>query len=44
MELLETGVWRACNVRGPEAFDPGPLETPMADYDFPYRVTEMTAS
>lgn len=41
MELLATGVWGGKGVLGPEAFDPDPFMTKMAEYDFPYGVREM---
>jgi saccharopine dehydrogenase (NAD+, L-lysine forming) len=41
MELLNTGVWKGAGVFGPEAFDPDPFMTKMAEYDFPYGIKEM---
>jgi saccharopine dehydrogenase-like NADP-dependent oxidoreductase len=41
MELLETGVWKAKGVLGPEAFDPDPFLALMPKYDFPYGLKEM---
>ena len=41
MELLETGIWKASGVHGPEAFDPVPFMERMEDYGFPYGISEI---
>jgi saccharopine dehydrogenase (NAD+, L-lysine-forming) len=43
-DLLEHGTWKGVGVLGPEAFDPLPFMEKMADYGFPYGVTEMLAA
>jgi saccharopine dehydrogenase-like NADP-dependent oxidoreductase len=40
-DLLEHGEWKGCGVLGPEAFDPLPFMSKMADYGFPYGIQEM---
>ena len=40
MELLETGVWKAFGVEGPEAFDPIPFMDLMGEYGFPWGMKE----
>jgi saccharopine dehydrogenase-like NADP-dependent oxidoreductase len=40
MELLETGVWKAVGVEGPEAFDPIPFMDLMGEYGFPWGMKE----
>jgi saccharopine dehydrogenase-like NADP-dependent oxidoreductase len=40
-DLLEHGTWRGSGVLGPEAFDPLPFMNKMAEYEFPYGITEM---
>jgi saccharopine dehydrogenase-like NADP-dependent oxidoreductase len=40
-ELIETGIWKASGVRGPESFDPVPFMDRMAEYGFPYHIREM---
>lgn len=42
MELLKQGLWKGAGVLGPEAFPPEPFMERMADYGFPYGITEMT--
>lgn len=40
-DLLEHGVWKGTGCLGPEAFDPVPFMSKMADYGFPYKIKEM---
>lgn len=40
-DLIEHGVWKGAGVFGPEAFDPVPFMSKMADYGFPYGIKEM---
>jgi saccharopine dehydrogenase (NAD+, L-lysine-forming) len=40
MELLETGVWKAVGVEGPEVFDPIPFMDLMGVYGFPWGMKE----
>jgi len=40
-DLLEHGIWKGSGVLGPEAFDPIPFMSKMADYGFPYGIKEM---
>jgi saccharopine dehydrogenase (NAD+, L-lysine-forming) len=40
-DLLEHGEWKGVGVLGPEAFDPVPFMSKMADYGFPYGIKEM---
>lgn len=42
-ELLASGEWRGSGCLGPEAFDPLPFLSKMADYGFPYGMMEMEA-
>jgi saccharopine dehydrogenase-like NADP-dependent oxidoreductase len=42
MDLLEHEVWTGIGVLGPEAFDPLPFMNKMAEYGFPYGMTEMS--
>ena len=41
MDLIEHGQWKGTGVLGPEAFDPLPFMNRMAEYGFPYGITEM---
>lgn len=41
-DLLEHGEWRAAGVLGPEAFDPLPFMSRMAEYGFPHGIREMS--
>jgi saccharopine dehydrogenase-like NADP-dependent oxidoreductase len=41
-DLLEHGYWKGSGVLGPEAFDPVPFMEKMAEYEFPYRIREMS--
>lgn len=43
MELLQSGVWKATGVEGPEFFDPVPFMEKMDEYGFPYGIREMTS-
>lgn len=43
-ELIEKGIWKGAGVLGPESFDPLPFIERMADYGFPYGMTEMPAA
>ena len=42
MELLAEGTWSDVVVLGPEAFDPDPFVSKMAEFDFPLGVRETT--
>ncbi len=41
-DLLEHGQWSGKGVLGPEAFDAVPFMEKMADYEFPYKILEMS--
>src|SRR5512138_313432 len=41
-DLLEHGIWSGKGVLGPEAFDSVPFMEKMAEYEFPYKIREMT--
>lgn len=40
-ELIEKGIWKDQGVFGPEAFDAVPFMERMAEYGFPYGITEI---
>ena len=42
-DLLEHGQWKGVGVLGPEAFASEPFMEKMAEYEFPYGMTEMPA-
>jgi saccharopine dehydrogenase (NAD+, L-lysine-forming) len=39
-ELIEKGLWKGAGVLGPESFDPLPFMQRMADFGFPYGISE----